>query len=141
MTKRILMLALLLAGLLAVQTTTTYTIPAGTTCNSRIESCSYQNLTATAPDGSALWGLFGAGGYYTQFDYQAYKGQNPGYKAQYCNGTRVWTVASIDSTHNEYTMDCNASGNDGLAQIHVVIDAHSFVVTSHAVARSDTSAI
>lgn len=79
MTKRILMLALLLAGLLAGQTTTTYTISAGTTCNSRIESCSYQNLTATTPDGSALWGLFGAGRYYTQFDYQAYKGQNPGY--------------------------------------------------------------
>ena len=45
------------------------------------------------------------------FTDEAFAGQNPGYKAQYCNGTEVWTVATIDSTHNDYRMDCNASAD------------------------------
>src|SRR5215467_8740664 len=96
--KKLLLLTLALYGITAAQTTTTYTVPGGhnaegnpvTVCRG-IESCSFHNLTATAVDGSTLWGLFGAGGYWTQFDYQAFQGQNPGYKAQYCNGTESWT--------------------------------------------------
>lgn len=126
-------LLLLAPAFSAKAQTTTYTIPTGTVCSSSVEGCYYENLTSTQADGTVLYGRFEAGGYWTQFQYEAFAGQNPGYKAQYCNGTEVWTAATLDSTHNEYTMDCNASADqtsqDGPVQIHVVIDAHSFVAT------------
>ena len=110
------------------QTTTTYLFPSGTVCTN-IEGCYYENLTAPGP----LYGRFEAGGYWTQFQYEAYLGQNPGYKAQYCNGTAVWTSALMDNGHTFYTMDCNASADgtssDPPAKIHVEIEAHSYVET------------
>ena len=51
---------LALCGIAAAQTTTSYTIPVGTMCTGNIEGCYYHNLTATAPDGSTLWGIFDA---------------------------------------------------------------------------------
>ena len=117
----------------AAQTTTTYAIPAGTVCTSSIQNCGYHNLTATSPNGSTLWGLFGAGGYWTQFDYQAFQGQDPGYKAQYCNGTAVWTTANMDNGGTLYTMDCQASpdgtSSDPPAKLHAEVEAYSFVVS------------
>jgi hypothetical protein len=68
-----------------------YVLPAGTICNSGIEGCYYENLMSTLADGSVVYGRFEAGGYWTQFQYEASKGQNPGYKAQYCNGIALLT--------------------------------------------------
>jgi hypothetical protein len=102
-------------------------------CTGNIEGCYYHNLTATAPDGSTLWGIFQAGGYWTQFGYQAFEGQNPGYKGLYCNGTEVWTTAAMDNGDTFYTMDCQASSDgtssDPPAKLHAEIEGHSFVIT------------
>jgi len=123
---------LALSGIAAAQTTTTYTMPDGLICQT-VEGCYYHNLTASAPDGSTLWGLFEAGGYWTQFDYQAFQGQNPGYKALYCNGTAVWATATMDNGGTQYVMDCQATpdgtSSDPQAKVHAEIEAHSFVVT------------
>jgi hypothetical protein len=110
-----------LAGIAAAQTV--YAIPAGATC-SNLEGCYYENLTATAPDGSTLWGRFEAGGYWTQFQYEAYQGQNPGYAADYCSGTAVWSTAAMDTGDTLYTMHCQ-SGNQ--PAVNVSIQAHSYV--------------
>jgi hypothetical protein len=56
-----------------------------------------------------LYGRFGAGGNWTQFQYEAFQEQNPGYEALFSNGTTVWTAATIDGTDSEYSMDCTAS--------------------------------
>jgi hypothetical protein len=118
--KKLAMLLLTLAGIAGAQT---YTIPAGETCTT-IEGCSYRNLTATASDGSTLWGLFEAGGYWTQFQYQAFEGQNPGYAAVYCNGTAAWTTAAMDNGDTLYQMHCRATGQPAL---EASIEAHSHV--------------
>jgi len=111
----------------------TYVITPGTICNSGIEGCYYENLMSTLTDGSAAYGRFEAGGYWTQFQYEASKGQNPGYKAQYCNGTGVWNVTMADPTHGKWTMDCNASpdqtSSDGPVEIHADITAHKISFT------------
>ena len=74
-----------------------------------------------------LYGRFEGGGNWTEFQYEAFQAQNPGYKALFSNGTAVWTVATIDGTDSEYTMDCTASpggtSTDGYARLHVVINA------------------
>ena len=125
-------LVLCFASLAGAQITTVYTIPAGDECPN-VEGCYYHNLTSTAADGTTLWGLFMAGMPQTQFDYQAFEGQNPGYKALYCNGTQVWTSATIDETHGFWTMDCQANSDstsaDPPATLHAEITAHkiSFV--------------
>ena len=61
-----------------------------------------------------LYGRFEAGGNWTQFQYEAFQGQNPGYTALFSNGTAVSTVATIDGTDSEYTMDCTASPDGNL---------------------------
>jgi hypothetical protein len=129
---KLLLLSLTFCGIAAAQTTTTYIMPAGNNCPS-IEGCYYHNLTAKAADGSTVWGFFEAGGYWTQFQYQAFEGQNPGYKALFCNGTATWTTAAMDSGNTLYTMDCQASpdrtSGDPPAKIHAEIEAHSYVFT------------
>jgi hypothetical protein len=123
-------LLLLARAFSAKAQTTTYTIPTGKVCSSSVEGCNYENLTSTQADGTVLYGRFEAGGYWTQFQYEAFAGQNPGYKAQYCNSTEVSTQPPLTAPT---TMDCNASADqtsqDGPVQIHVVIDAHFFVAT------------
>jgi hypothetical protein len=112
---------------MAAQTTTTYILPTGTVCSSGIENCYY-----TIDNGSQS-GIFEAGGYWTQFDYRAFPGQNPGYNADYCNGTAVWSVADtpdLGATAKFYVMDCKATDLHGVtSQLHAEIQAHSYVAT------------
>ena len=116
-----------IATVAMAQTTTTYTVPAGMVCASGVENCYYEIANG------AQSGVFEAGGYWTQFDYRAYPGQNPGYNADYCNGTAVWTVANtpdLGPTAYFYTMDCQATDlNRAPSKLHVEINAHSFVAT------------
>jgi len=109
------------------QTTTTYNFPTGMVCNSGVENCYYEIANGSQS------GVFEAGGYWTQFDYRSYPGQNPGYNADYCNGTAVWTVAStpdLGPTAQFYTMDCHATDLHGVpSKLHVEVNAHSYVAT------------
>ena len=129
---------LALCGIAAAQTTTTYTMPDGIICQT-VEGCYYHNLTATAPDDSMLWGLFEAGGYWTQFDYQAFQGQNPGYKALYCNGTAVWTTATMDNGDTQYVMDCqgtpDGTSSDPPAKLHAEIERTVLLSLTFAASR------
>jgi hypothetical protein len=59
--------------------TTSHAIPVGTVCSSSIEGCDYEHLASTQPD--VLYGRFEAFGNWTQFQYEAFQEQNPGYKA------------------------------------------------------------
>ena len=109
------------------QTTTTYVLPAGMVCNSGVENCYYEIANGSQS------GVFEAGGYWTQFDYRAYPGQNPGYNADYCYGTAVWTVAEtpdLGPTAYFYTMDCQAKDLYGVpSKLHAEIHTHSYVAT------------
>jgi hypothetical protein len=91
-----------------------------------VENCYYEIANG------AQSGVFEAGGYWTQFDYRAYPGQNPGYNADYCQGTAVWTVADTDlgPAAKFYTMDCQAHDLVGVpSTLHAEIHAHSYVAT------------
>jgi hypothetical protein len=119
--KKLAMLMFTLAGIAGARTV--YNIPSGETCSS-IERCAYHNITATAPDGSTLWAWFGAGGYYTQVDLQAFQGQNPAASAVYCNDTAFWTTASMDNGDTLYQMHCQSGSQPA---IDASIEAHSYV--------------
>ena len=67
--------------------------PVCTVCSSAVEGCYYEHLASTQPDGTVLSGRFEAGSNWTQFQYEAFQAQNPGYKALFWNGTAVWTLA------------------------------------------------
>src|SRR5438552_13291096 len=111
MFKRMLNLTALVVPFALAQTTTNYVLPTGTLCNSGVENCYYQ----IANGGQS--GLFETGGYWTQFDYQAYPGQNPGYNADYCQGTAVWTVAytpDLGPTANFTPMICKRKNSIGV---------------------------
>jgi hypothetical protein len=127
MLKQMLILTVLVATLALAQTTTTYVLPTGTVCGSGVENCYYEIANG------AQSGVFEAGGYWTQFDYRAYPGQNPGYNADYCQGTAVWTVAAtpaLGPTAQFYTMDCQAKDLHGVpSTLHAEIHAHSYVAT------------
>jgi hypothetical protein len=127
MFKRMLILTVFGATFAIALTTTTYTLPTRMVCTSGVENCYYE-----IADGSQS-GLFETGGYWTQFDYRAYPGQNPGYNADYCQGTELWTVAdtpAMGATAKFYTMDCHAHDLNGVPSIiHAEIHAHSFVAT------------
>ena len=127
MFKRMLNLTALVVPFTLAQTTTNYVLPTGTLCNSGVENCYYQIANGSQS------GVFEAGGYWTQFDYQSYPGQNPGYNADYCQGTAVWTVAytpDLGPTANFYTMDCQAHDSHGVpSTLHAEIHAHSYVAT------------
>lgn len=128
MFKQMLTFTVLVATLALAQTTTsTYTLPTGTVCSSGVENCYYEIANG------AQSGVFEAGGYWTQFDYRAYPGQNPGYNADYCQGTAVWTVADtpdLGPTAKFYTMNCQAHDLHGVAStLHAEIHAHSYQAT------------
>ena len=112
------------------QTTGVYSITAGTACLQRgigsntvsIQSCLLP-ATQTEPNGYIATGYFDV----WQFVYQT-----PVFKAQYCAtyGTNpAWTVNTIDPTHNEYLLDCDATAEqtsqDDPMHIHVDVFAHS----------------
>ena len=127
MFKRMLILTALVAIFALAQTTTTYILPTGTVCSSGVENCYYEIANG------AQSGVFEAGGYWTQFDYRAYAGQNPGYNADYCEGTAVWTVAdtpNLGPTSKFYTMVCQAHDLHGVpSTLRAEIHAHSYVAT------------
>jgi hypothetical protein len=132
----VITLVLTIAGAAAGQTTTTYTVPSGTDCGGSINGCTLHNLTATAPDGTTLYGWFAGGTYWTQFDYQAFPGQNPAYKATYCPGTGTYVESAtpdLGPTAAFFTLDCqgtpDGTSSDGPVNIHVELQAHSYVVT------------
>lgn len=106
------------------QTTTSYTLPVQT-CASGVENCYYEIANGSAS------GVFEAGGYWTQFDYRAYPGQNPGYQADYCNGTAAWTVAAtpdLGPTAFLYSFTCQGTDLNGVTSVlTATIQAHSFV--------------
>ena len=124
---RILISTAFLATAAMAQTTTTYNFPSGMVCSSGVENCYYEIANG------AQSGVFEAGGYWTQFDYRAYPGQNPGYNDEYCNGTAVWTVAAtpdLGPTAQFYTMDCHATDLHNVpSTLHVEVNAHSYVAT------------
>jgi len=123
---RMLILTVMIAASGLAQTTNNYVLPTGTVCNGGVENCYYEIANG------AQSGVFEAGGYWTQFDYRAYPGQNPGYNADYCQGTAVWTVADTDlgPTAKFYTMDCQAQDLHGVPSIlHAEIHTHSYVAT------------
>jgi hypothetical protein len=120
----------------AAQTVTTYDLSTATPtlnstgpmiCSSGPENCYYEIANGSQS------GVFEAGGYWTQFDYRAYPGQNPGYNADYCNGTAVWSTAAtpaLGPTAFLYVMDCRATDLHGVpSTLHAEIYAHSFVAT------------
>ena len=127
MFKRMLILTVLVATFALAQITTTYTLPTGTVCNGGVENCYYEIANGSQS------GVFEAGGYWTQFDYRAYPGQNPGYNADYCNGTAVWSVGAtpaLGSTAYLYVMDCQATDLYRVpSMLHAEIYVHSFVAT------------
>ena len=127
MFKRMLNLTALVVPFTLAQTTTNYVLSTGTLCNSGVENCYYQIANGSQS------GVFEAGGYWTQFDYQSYPGQNPGYNADYCQGTAVWTVADtpdLGPTSKFYTMDCHAHDLHGVpSTLHAEIHAHSYLAT------------
>ena len=88
---RTLLLRALVSG--AKAQTTGHAIPVCTVCSSAVEGCYYEHLASTQPDGTVLSGRFEAGSNWTQFQYEAFQAQNPGYKALFWNGTAVWTLA------------------------------------------------
>ncbi|HUI28508.1 MAG TPA: hypothetical protein VL403_20690 [Candidatus Kryptonia bacterium] len=131
---------LLLLALLAVpaagQTTAVYDLATATptlngtgpmVCSSGPENCYYEIANGSQS------GVFETGGYWTQFDYRAYPGQNPGYNADYCNGTAVWSVVAtpnLGPTAYLYAMDCQATDLHGVpSTLHAEIYSHSFVAT------------
>lgn len=118
-----------LLALCRIAAAQTYSIPEGTTV-SNVEAWTYDNLAGS--DGST--GRFAAGGYWTQFVYET-----PAGKAQYCNGTAVWTTARVTSGpytgDTFYVMNCQASpdgtSHDPATTIHVEITAHSTTIQTH----------
>ena len=132
----VITVVLMITGTAAGQTTTTYTVPSGTDCVGSINGCTLHNLTATAPDGATLYGWFAGGTYWTQFDYQAFLGQNPAYKATYCAGTGTYVESAtpdLGPTAALWTLDCqgtpDGTSSDGPVNIHVELQAHSYVAT------------
>jgi hypothetical protein len=127
MLQRVFILTVLVATFALAQTTTTYILPAGTVCSSGVESCYYEIANGSQS------GVFEAGGYWTQFDYRAYPGQNPGYNADYCYGTAVWNAADtpqLGSTAKLFTMTCQAKDLYGVpSTLEAEIYAHSYVAT------------
>jgi hypothetical protein len=123
-----LLLALLFTALAWAQTSTTYTLPT-TVCNASPENCSYEIANGDQS------GLFQATtGYWMQFQYRAFPGQNPGYDAEYCNALGTWSAADtpeLGSTAKLFTMDCDShTMSTGLpSHMHAEIYAHSYVVT------------
>jgi hypothetical protein len=118
----------LVANVALAQTTNTYTLPVGTTCNSGVENCSYE-----IANGAQSGVFLATAGYNMQFQYRAFPGQNPGYEAEYCNGLGTWTVAdtpALGPTSKFYTMDCQSKNLTGVpSAMHAEIHAHSYVVT------------
>src|SRR6266480_1070977 len=102
-TMKILTIALLLTASLGAQTST-YTLP--TTVCSNPQNCNYE-IAADAQSG-----LFQAStGYWMQFQYRAFPGQNPGYDAEYCNALGAWSVADtpeLGPTAKLFTMSCDS---------------------------------
>lgn len=117
---------LILTGALLAQTPTTYTLPAGTVCGNGVQTCNF-----TTPNG--LGHLQTSSGYWTQFQYLSYPGQNPGYNADYCQGYAAWTVADtpdLGPTSRLYTLSCRATDlHDVPSTILIEVHAHSFVYT------------
>jgi hypothetical protein len=120
----------------AAQTTNIYDLSTATPtlngtgpmiCRSGPANCYYEITNG------AQSGVFETGGYWTQFDYRAYPGQNPGYNADYCNGTAVWSVVAtpaLGPTAYLYGMNCQATDLHGVPSLlHAEIYAHSFVAT------------
>ena len=120
----------------AAQTTTLYDLSTAVPtlngsgpmiCSSGPANCYYEIANG------AQSGVFETGGYWTQFDYRAFPGQNPGYNADYCNGTAVWSVTAtpdLGPTAYLYVMNCQATDLHSVpSALHSEIYAHSFVAT------------
>jgi hypothetical protein len=116
------------------QTSTSYTIPTGSTC-SNIEACIYH------PDGIPNDGFgrfqtaFGIQGGLTQLDLSATVGYFCNSDGNLSHSTAVWDVAStplLGPTAELFTLDCNPVTNDSSqpdGSIHAEIFAYSQVVT------------
>ena len=132
----LLMFTALLSLPAAAQTTTLYDLSTATPtlngsgpmiCSSGPANCYYEIANGSAS------GVFETGGYWTQFDYRAFPNQNPGYNADYCDGTAVWNVAAtpgLGPTAYLYVMNCQAMDLVGVpSALHAEVYAHSFVAT------------
>jgi hypothetical protein len=139
MLKRFTFLMILSAFVLSGQTTTTYDLStavpslgsSGPMVCSDVQNCYFEIANG------AQSGVFMSGGYWTQFDYRAFPGQNPGYNADYCAyGTppgATWNIAdtpALGPTAKLFTYDCHASDLHGVPSVlHAEIYAHSYVAT------------
>jgi hypothetical protein len=119
-------LFLMLAGICAAQTTTTYNL-SNTTCNANPQHCTYYPAEANG-------GRFQTGDPWTQF----VSGDNQ--TADYCfdfkawQSTSVWTVTddpALGATGKKFVLDCATSGlnREPSGAFHAEIFAYSYVVT------------